>query len=49
MALIAVASLAAALALQAKFGGSSFLPATDNGMIVVEVRTPPAAAWTTTA
>jgi HAE1 family hydrophobic/amphiphilic exporter-1 len=40
MAVFAVASLAGALALQAKFGGSSFLPASDSGTIAVEVRTP---------
>ena len=40
MAVFAVASLAAALALQSKFGGSSFLPASDAGTLAVEVRTP---------
>jgi HAE1 family hydrophobic/amphiphilic exporter-1 len=40
MALFAVASLVAALALQAKFGGSSFLPASDSGTLAIEVRTP---------
>jgi HAE1 family hydrophobic/amphiphilic exporter-1 len=39
MALIAVASLVAP-ALQAKFGGSSFLPAGDAGFLAIEVRTP---------
>ena len=40
MAVFAVASLAGALALQSKFGGSSFLPASDAGTLAVEVRTP---------
>ncbi len=44
MALFAVASLAGALALQAKFGGSSFLPVSDAGTIAVEVRTPPSSS-----
>jgi hydrophobic/amphiphilic exporter-1 (mainly G- bacteria), HAE1 family len=41
MAIFAVASLAAALVLQGKFGGSSFLPASDAGTLAIEVRTPP--------
>ncbi len=40
MAFFAVASLAGALALQARFGGSSFLPASDVGVLAIEVRTP---------
>ena len=40
MALFALASLVAALALQARFGGSSFLPASDSGTLAIEVRTP---------
>jgi HAE1 family hydrophobic/amphiphilic exporter-1 len=40
MALIAVASFVSAIALQAKFGGSSFLPAGDAGFLAIEVRTP---------
>ncbi len=40
MAAIAVFSLLAAVALHAKFGGSSFLPASDRGTLVIEVRTP---------
>ncbi len=40
MAVFAVASLLAALGLQAKFGGSSFLPASDAGILAIEVRTP---------
>ncbi|OYU28462.1 MAG: acriflavin resistance protein [Burkholderiales bacterium PBB2] len=40
MAAFALASLVGALALHWKFGGSSFLPVTDNGMVAVEVRTP---------
>nr|MBP6252329.1 efflux RND transporter permease subunit [Rubrivivax sp.] len=44
MAFFAVASLAAAVALQAKFGGSSFLPSTDGGTLAVEIRTPPSSS-----
>ena len=40
MALFAVSSLVAALALHMKFGGSSFLPTADNGILAIEVRTP---------
>lgn len=40
MAIIAVASLVAALALQGKFGGTSFLPKQDSGQLLIEVRTP---------
>ncbi len=40
MAVFAAASLAGALTLQAKFGGSSFLPASDVGVLAIEVRTP---------
>ena len=40
MTLIALASLVCALALQATVGGSSFLPASDVGMIAIDVRTP---------
>ncbi|QPF74266.1 efflux RND transporter permease subunit [Roseateles sp. DAIF2] len=40
MAFFAVASFVLAIALQAKFGGTSFLPASDSGTIAVEVRTP---------
>lgn len=35
-----VASLVAALALQAKFGGTSFLPTSDQDTVAIEVRTP---------
>ncbi len=44
MALFAVASLMGALVLHAKFGGSSFLPASDAGTIAVEIRTPPSSS-----
>jgi HAE1 family hydrophobic/amphiphilic exporter-1 len=44
MAIFALASLLAAVALQAKFGGSSFLPAGDGGTLAVEVRTPPSSS-----
>ncbi|MBP6764766.1 MAG: efflux RND transporter permease subunit [Rubrivivax sp.] len=40
MAIFAVLSLVAALVLQAKFGGSSFLPASDAGVVSIDVRTP---------
>jgi hydrophobic/amphiphilic exporter-1 (mainly G- bacteria), HAE1 family len=40
MAVFAVTSLAAAVGLQMKFGGSSFLPASDAGTLSIEVRTP---------
>src|SRR5437867_5109837 len=40
MFLFAAASLAGAIALFAKFGGSSFLPPGDYGTIAVDVRTP---------
>lgn len=40
MGIIAALSLAAALGLHMKFGGSSFLPAGDNGTIAIDVRTP---------
>jgi hydrophobic/amphiphilic exporter-1 (mainly G- bacteria), HAE1 family len=44
MALAAVGSFAGAIALHAAFGGSSFLPVMDAGMIAIEVRTPPSAS-----
>jgi HAE1 family hydrophobic/amphiphilic exporter-1 len=40
MAAFAVLSLVGALGLHAKFGGSSFLPASDAGIVAVDVRTP---------
>ncbi len=40
MAAFAVASFVAAIGLQAKFGGSSFLPSSDFGTIAIDVRTP---------
>ncbi len=40
MTAIAVLSLAGAIFLQAQFGGSSFLPSGDFGIIAVDVRTP---------
>ena len=40
MVAFAVASLVGALALQATLGGSSFLPASDAGVLAIEVRTP---------
>ncbi|MCB1998595.1 MAG: efflux RND transporter permease subunit, partial [Rhodoferax sp.] len=44
MAFFAVASLVAAIVLQGKFGGSSFLPAADGGTIAIDVRTPPSSS-----
>ncbi|HWI83240.1 efflux RND transporter permease subunit [Ramlibacter sp.] len=44
MALAAAASFAGAIGLHAAFGGSSFLPRMDAGMIAVEVRTPSSAS-----
>lgn len=40
MACIALLSFAAAIGLQARLGGTSFLPASDNGKMVVSVRLP---------
>ena len=40
MAVFAIASLFGAIALQAKFGGSSFLPQADAGFLAIEVRSP---------
>ncbi len=40
MAVFALLSLVAAITLQAKFGGSSFLPASDAGVVAIDVRTP---------
>jgi len=40
MAVFAVVSLVGAIALQIKWGGSSFLPSSDNGMLAIDVRTP---------
>jgi HAE1 family hydrophobic/amphiphilic exporter-1 len=44
MTAIAVLSLAAAIALQATVGGSSFLPVSDVGTIAIDVRTPSSAS-----
>jgi hydrophobe/amphiphile efflux-1 (HAE1) family protein len=44
MAVIAVASLVGALALHAKYGGSAFLPKSDSGTLMIEVRTPPSSS-----
>ncbi len=40
MAVFAVLSFIGAIALQAKFGGSSFLPQADAGFLAIEVRSP---------
>ncbi len=44
MTAIAVASFVGAIALQATVGGSSFLPASDVGMVAIDVRTPSSAS-----
>ncbi len=43
MAVFAVASLVGAVGLHMKYGGSSFLPASDAGIVAIEVRTPASA------
>jgi HAE1 family hydrophobic/amphiphilic exporter-1 len=40
MVAFAVVSLVGAMTLQAKFGGSSFLPSSDVGVLAIDVRTP---------
>jgi hydrophobe/amphiphile efflux-1 (HAE1) family protein len=40
MTAIAVASLAGAIGLHVKFGGTSFMPKSDIGMLAIDVRTP---------
>ncbi|MFN7695860.1 MAG: efflux RND transporter permease subunit [Burkholderiales bacterium] len=40
MAVMAFATFVGAIALQAKWGGSSFLPAADAGTLVIDVRSP---------
>ena len=40
MAVIAIASFVAAIGLQMKFGGASFVPSSDFGTIMIDVRTP---------
>ena len=44
MAAIALASFVGAIVVQAKFGGTSFLPASDSGTIAIDVRTPSSAS-----
>ena len=44
MAVIAVAVFGGAIGLQYGFGGSSFLPRTDVGMVAIDVRTPSSAS-----
>jgi HAE1 family hydrophobic/amphiphilic exporter-1 len=41
MTAFAALSFVGALALQAKFGGTSFLPVSDYGILAIDVRTPP--------
>ena len=40
MAVFALASLAGAMVLQSKYGGTSFFPSADAGQIAIDVRTP---------
>ncbi len=40
MAIIAMASFVGAIALHIKFGGTSFLPASDSGNLMINIRTP---------
>ena len=44
MAAIAFLSLVGAIILQVKLGGTSFLPASDSGNVMIEVRTPPSSS-----
>jgi HAE1 family hydrophobic/amphiphilic exporter-1 len=44
MAVFALASLVAAIGLQAKWGGTSFLPKSDVGILAIDVRTPASAS-----
>ena len=44
MGVIALATFVGALAVQAKWGGTSFLPAADRSNIAVDVRTPPSSS-----
>jgi hydrophobic/amphiphilic exporter-1 (mainly G- bacteria), HAE1 family len=44
MGFIALLTFVAAIVLQVKFGGTSFLPASDSGTIMIEVRTPPSSS-----
>lgn len=44
MTAIAVLSLFAAIGVQVKWGGTAFLPATDSGNLMIDVRTPPSSS-----
>ena len=44
MAIIAFLSFVGAIILQATLGGTSFLPASDSGNLMIEVRTPPSSS-----
>ena len=44
MMMIAVTTFAGAIALQMNFGGTTFLPPTDNGTLAIDVRTPSSAS-----
>jgi len=44
MAVIAILTFAGAIALQAKWGGMSFVPSSDFGTIAIDVRSPPSSS-----
>ena len=44
MTAFAVISFVGAIALQGKFGGTSFLPVSDYGVLAIDVRTPPSSS-----
>jgi HAE1 family hydrophobic/amphiphilic exporter-1 len=44
MTLFALLSFVGAIALQGKFGGTSFLPVSDYGVLAIDVRTPPSSS-----
>ena len=44
MTAIALLSFVGAIVLQAKWGGTAFLPASDSGNLMIEVRTPPSSS-----
>jgi hydrophobe/amphiphile efflux-1 (HAE1) family protein len=44
MTMIAIVSLVGAMTVHHFFGGSSFLPASDQGTLVIDVRTPPSSS-----
>ncbi|MFM8796190.1 MAG: efflux RND transporter permease subunit, partial [Betaproteobacteria bacterium] len=44
MTMFALVSFVGAIALQGKFGGTSFLPVSDYGVLAIDVRTPPSSS-----